>query len=52
MTRLTKIALALLLSALPAREAAAQWNVARFGPERSRVYTTFGLDPAFVGTVG
>ncbi len=43
---------ALLLSALVAREAAAQWNVADFGRDRNRVYVTFGLDPAFVLTLG
>jgi len=42
----------LLLSALLAREAAAQWNVARFGTDRNRVYTTFGLDPAVVTSLG
>lgn len=42
----------LLLSALAAREAAAQWNVADFGRDRNRVYLTFGLDPAFVLTLG
>ena len=43
---------ALLLSGLVARDASAQWNVARLGSRPNRVYTTFGLDPAFVGTVG
>ena len=42
----------LLLSALVARDAAAQWNVARFGTDRDRVYTTFGLDPAVVTSLG
>ena len=43
-----------LLSALTTRDAAAQWNVARFGEgaERNRVYTTFGLDPAMVTSLG
>ncbi len=41
-----------LLSAFWARDAAAQWNVARFGEEPNRVYTAFGLDPAFVTTLG
>jgi hypothetical protein len=50
--RLTIFAATALLLAVPAREAAAQWNVARFGEERNRAYTTFGLDPAFVSTVG
>lgn len=43
---------ALLASALVAREAAAQWNVADFARDRNRVYVTFGLDPAFAVTVG
>ena len=43
---------ALLLSALVARDAAAQWNVARLETHPNRVYATFGLDPAFVATTG
>lgn len=50
--RLSSITLGLLVAALAARDAAGQWNVARFGTERSRVYTTFGLDPALVSSVG
>jgi hypothetical protein len=45
-------AAALVLSIVAASEAGAQWNVARFGMEKNRAYTSFGLDPAFVGTVG
>ena len=45
-------AIALVLSVVAVREAQAQWNVARLGMEKNRAYTTFGLDPAFVGTVG
>jgi len=52
MNRISSITLGLLLSAFVAADAAAQWNVARFGMERSRVYTTAGLDPAAVTTVG
>jgi hypothetical protein len=52
MKRISSITLGLLLSAVVARDAAAQWNVARFGTERNRMYTTFGLDPAFVSSVG
>jgi len=52
MNRPWSIALCVLLSALPARQAAAQWNVADFATARNRVYVTFGLDPAFVMTVG
>jgi hypothetical protein len=37
---------------LVASTVSAQWNVARFATERNRVYTTFGVDPAFVGSVG
>jgi hypothetical protein len=40
------------LSALVAGDALAQWNVARFETDRNRVYTTFGLDPAFINAVG
>ena len=32
--------------------ASAQSNVARFGTERNRVYTSVGIDPAVVSTVG
>ena len=52
MSRIAKITLGVLLSALVARDAAAQWNVARFGTNRNRVYSTFGLDPALVTSVG
>ena len=52
MNRMTSITLGILLSVLVARDAAAQWNVARYGADRNRVYTTFGLDPAFVASVG
>lgn len=44
--------LGLLLSMFAASDAAAQWNVARFGTEPNRVYTNFGLDPALVTTAG
>jgi hypothetical protein len=46
------LGLGLLLAALVARDAAAQWNVARFDTQPNRVYTAFGLDPALVTTVG
>ncbi|MDM7914127.1 MAG: hypothetical protein ACE15D_10980 [Candidatus Eisenbacteria bacterium] len=46
------ILVAALLPALAARDAAAQWNVARFDADRNRVYTSFGLDPAFVSSMG
>jgi hypothetical protein len=46
------IILGALLSAVIAGKAAAQWNVARFGTEPNRAYTSVGLDPAIVTTVG
>jgi len=46
------VAVSLLLSTLAAPEATAQWNVARFDRGPNRVYTSFGLDPALVTTVG
>lgn len=52
MSRISSTILGILLTALVAGDAAAQWNVARFSTERNRVYTTFGLDPALVTTVG
>ena len=52
MNRISSITLGILASALLAQDAAAQWNVARFGTDRNRVYATFGLDPAFVTAVG
>jgi len=48
----SSIILGVLLLALGARDAAAQWNVARFGTERSRIYTAVGLDPAWVTSLG
>lgn len=52
MSRLTKVTMCILLSALAAGDAAGQWNVARFGTDANLVYATFGLDPALVGSVG
>lgn len=52
MKRISSITLGAVLSAAAASDAAAQWNVARFGADQNRVYTTFGLDPAFVSSVG
>ena len=53
MNRTMKVAAAaLLLSVVAAHDARAQWNVARLGMEKNRVYTTFGLDPAFIGSIG
>lgn len=44
--------LGVLLTALASQDAAAQWNVARYETHPNRVYTTFGLDPAFVSSLG
>lgn len=52
MRRISSITIGILLTAIAAADATAQWNFARFGTERTRVYTTFGLDPAFVTSVG
>jgi len=52
MTTMLRLAVALMVGALAVRDAAAQWNVARFGSARNQVYTTFGLDPAQVASVG
>jgi hypothetical protein len=52
MNRTWSLSAGLLLSALATRDASAQWNVARFENDRNRMYTTFGLDPALVSTVG
>lgn len=40
------------LLAIGAPTADAQWNVARTDSSRTSVYATYGLDPAFVTTVG
>lgn len=52
MKRISSILVSVVLSTLVAPSAAAQWNVARFETGQSRVYTTFGLDPAFVSSAG
>ena len=52
MNRTTSIILGVLLVALVARDAAAQWNVARFKTGRNTVYATAGLDPALVTALG
>lgn len=52
MRHTASITLAIVLSASVARAAAAQWNVARFETNRNRVYSTFGLDPALIGSLG
>jgi len=52
MSRIASITLGILLSTLVAQDATAQWNVARFGAEKNRAYTTIGLDPAIITSVG
>ena len=52
MKRIASITLGIMASAFGARDAAGQWNVARFGAEPNRVYTSFGLDPALVTSLG
>jgi hypothetical protein len=52
MKRIYNITLGILLSLIVARDASAQWNVARFERQRNTVYTTFGMDPALVTTLG
>ena len=52
MNRTLRMVVALLLPLLGVREGAAQWNVERFGSTKNQVYTTFGLDPALVTSVG
>jgi hypothetical protein len=52
MTRALRLAVAFALVAPTARDAAAQWNAARLDGSPNRVYTTFGLDPALLPTVG
>ena len=45
-------AFALAVLVLMSRDAAAQWNVARFDASANRAYASFGADPALVTTVG
>lgn len=52
MRRGWRMTVALVVLALAARDVAAQWNVARFAAARNQLYSTFGLDPAFVASVG
>lgn len=52
MRRIASITFGILLSAVVAQDAEAQWNVARFDMARNQVYTTFGLDPAFIASIG
>jgi len=52
MIRITRCILAVALSALAIQTVEAQWNMARFDTNRRSVYTTSGLDPALVTSVG
>lgn len=52
MKRTTAAILGALLATLAIQDASAQWNVARFEAQPNRVYTSFGLDPAFVTSLG
>ena len=46
------IVFSLLVTLVAAPAASAQWDVARFDIAPNRLYTTFGLDPAFIPSVG
>lgn len=46
------LAVALGLTVMIPHRAEAQGNVARYREAKNRIYTSFGLDPALVGTVG
>ena len=52
MTGVRTLAIGFALVALFAGDAAAQWNAARLDGPSNRVYASFGLDPAFLPTVG
>lgn len=52
MNSIYKIMLGVLVSMLATQDAVAQWNVDRFGTDQNRVYTSFGLDPALVTSLG
>jgi hypothetical protein len=52
MKRLSKVLMGAALMVLTTGDAAAQWNVARFDTQRNRVYTTAGVDPALVTSLG
>jgi len=52
MKRIDVVVAGLLLTALLAGRADAQWNVSRFRAGSSQAYTTFGLDPAVVASMG
>jgi len=46
------MSLPLVLAVSIASSTHAQWNVARFDSTKMWTYATFGLDPAFIGSVG
>ncbi len=46
------MATGLALTLILAPAASAQWNVARFDTAPNRLFTTFGLDPALIPSVG
>jgi hypothetical protein len=52
MTRSLRLIIGVALLALTARDGAAQWNPARLDGRPNRVYTSFGLDPAILPTIG
>jgi len=52
MNRIASSISALLLLTVWVEAADAQWNVARTGTNPNRVYTTFGMDPAWVASIG
>ena len=52
MKHIMSITMSVALSALAAQSAVAQWNVARFENERNSMYTTLGIDPAVVASLG
>jgi len=52
MSRTTSIILGALITLFLARDAAAQWNVARYEDHRNHLLVTSGLDPAMVTELG
>lgn len=52
MNRILNIAVGFVLVGIMAQEAGAQWNVARYSASTNRAYTSFGMDPAVVTSVG
>lgn len=52
MNRIQAVTVGLILTACGAVDATAQWNVARFDRASNRIFTTLGLDPAVVASIG